>query len=170
MTTMPTPNGPFGQPQSHPGQGMPPAYPAHGQQQSPGAPIGEPYGHHLSYGQAQSPYGQPTTYPTRIAIGQPLPKPVKLGKMAWSAIILGIIGIVGSIIPILNNLTAIAAVLGGIFGVVALFGSRRIAASIGIVLCTLAIVFTVMAQQAFSKELEKNFGAAAPASVAHLGR
>ncbi|MEU4802014.1 hypothetical protein [Actinosynnema sp. NPDC023587] len=83
------------------------------------------------------------------------PKPKRFGALAWAALILGIAGVVGSPIIILNNLTAVIAGVGVVLGVIALFGSRKILATIGVVLCVLAIVFTVMAQGAAVRELEK---------------
>ena len=123
------------------------ATPAAWQQQQYTAPTGAAYGRHLAYGQP----------PAFIA---PPPKETKFGKLAWAAIIIGIIGIVGSIIPLLNNLTAMTAGVGLILGVIALFGSRKKAASIGVALCVLAMTFTVMAQKSFSDSIDKSLDSA----------
>ncbi len=82
-------------------------------------------------------------------------KPGRFGALAWTALILGIVGVVGSPIIFLNNLTAVAAVVGVVLGVIALFGTRKILATIGVVLCVLGIVFTFVAQNAAVQELDK---------------
>ena len=100
------------------------------------------------------------TYPTQPVYAQPPvapQKPAKFGALAWTALILGIVGVVGSPIIIFNNLTAIAAIVGLVLGVIALFGTRKVLAAIGVVLCVAAISFTVLAQQAAVKELDKIF-------------
>ncbi|SDK40298.1 hypothetical protein SAMN04488074_105364 [Lentzea albidocapillata subsp. violacea] len=91
------------------------------------------------------------TFPTPSVHAQPPvapPKPAKFGALAWTAVILGIVGVVCSWVIFLNILTAIAASVGIVLGVIALFGTRRILAIIGVVLCVAAITFTVMATQA----------------------
>jgi hypothetical protein len=98
------------------------------------------------------------TYPTQPVYAPPPvapPKPARFGALAWTALILGIVGVVGSPIIIFNNLTAIAAFVGLVLGVIALFGTRKILAIIGVVLCVAAIVFTVVAQQSAVAELDK---------------
>ena len=96
----------------------------------------------------QTPYPQP--YPQQFAA-----KPTRFGALAWTALILGIVGVVGSPIIIFNNLTAVVAGVGFVLGFIALFGTKRIVAVIGVVLCVLGIVFTVMAQKAAVEELDK---------------
>ncbi|MDX8029570.1 hypothetical protein SK803_05075 [Lentzea sp. BCCO 10_0856] len=98
------------------------------------------------------------TYPTQPAYAPPPvapQKPARFGALAWTALILGIVGVVGSPIIIFNNLTAIAAFVGLVLGIIALFGTRKILATIGAGLCVTAIVFTVVAQQSAVKELDK---------------
>ncbi|MGW6932475.1 hypothetical protein ACWGE0_20645 [Lentzea sp. NPDC054927] len=98
------------------------------------------------------------TYPTQPVYAPPPvapQKPARFGALAWTALILGIVGVVGSPIIILNNLTAIAAFVGLVLGIIALFGTRKILAIIGVGLCVAAIVFTVVAQQSAVKELDK---------------
>lgn len=100
------------------------------------------------------------TYPTQPVYAEPPvapKKPAKFGALAWTALILGIVGVVGSPIIIFNNLTAIAAIVGLVLGVIALFGTRKILAAIGVVLCVAAISFTVLAQKAAVEELDKIF-------------
>jgi len=97
------------------------------------------------------------TYPTPAYAPPPAApqKPTRFGALAWAAVILGIVGVVGSWVIFLNNLTAIAAFVGIVLGVIALFGTRKVLAVVGVVLCVLAIVLTVVAQQAAVKELDK---------------
>ncbi len=75
--------------------------------------------------------------------------------MAWASLILGIIGMCGSPIPILNNLTAVAAFVGVILGAIALFGGKKTVAGIGTGLGVLAIVITVILQGMMVRELDK---------------
>ena len=98
------------------------------------------------------------TYPTQPVYAPPpvAPrKPARFGALAWTALILGIVGVVGSPIIIFNNLTVIAAVVGLVLGAIALFGTRKVLAIIGGVLCVAAIAFTVLAQQSAVEELDK---------------
>jgi hypothetical protein len=97
------------------------------------------------------------TYPPPVYAPPPAApqKPTRFGALAWAAVILGIVGVVGSWVIFLNNLTAIAAFVGIVLGVIALFGTRKVLAAVGVVLCVLAIVFTVVAQQAAVEELDK---------------
>ncbi|MEV0678388.1 hypothetical protein AB0I60_17915 [Actinosynnema sp. NPDC050436] len=88
---------------------------------------------------------------------QDAPKPRKFGALAWTSLILGIVGLVGSPIILLNNLTAVIAGVGVVLGLIALFGSRKILAGIGVVLCVLAVVATVVAQNAAVKALDEAF-------------
>ncbi|GAA3654921.1 hypothetical protein GCM10022267_46470 [Lentzea roselyniae] len=97
------------------------------------------------------------TYSTQPAYAPPPvapQKPARFGALAWTALILGIVGVVCSWVIFLNNLTAIAAFIGIVLGVIALFGTRKILAAIGVVLCVTAIAFTVVAQQSAVKELD----------------
>jgi hypothetical protein len=131
----------YREPQPHPEQ--PHWRPVHPEQQ--------PYPRHMieeqepaqHYGEPASPAG---------------PRRQRFGALAWSALILGIVGFVGSPIIILNNLTAAGAGVGAVLGVVALFGSRKVLAGIAVVLCIAAIVFTMMAQGAAVAELDRVLG------------
>ncbi|MEU4447768.1 hypothetical protein AB0K14_12715 [Actinosynnema sp. NPDC050801] len=98
--------------------------------------------------QQQASYPQP--YPHQVVA-----KPTKFGALAWTALILGVVGIVGSPIIIFNNLTAVVAGVGFVLGFIALFGTKKIIAVIGVVLCVLGIVFTVMAQKAAVEEFDE---------------
>lgn len=105
----------------------------------------------------------------------PQPKP-RFGTLAWAALILGIIGICGSIVPILNNATAVAALVGLVLGIIALFGSRKALAGAGSALCVLAVAATVVLQGVVVAELNRVLAGgnparpeAAPAPVLRLG-
>lgn len=93
------------------------------------------------------------TQPTTTA-AEPRPKFVGL---AWSSLILGIVGVVFSPLPIINNISALVAVVGIILGLFALFGSRKVLALIGVGLCILAVVFTVLKQDSDVAELDEAF-------------
>ncbi|MGA6163308.1 hypothetical protein [Amycolatopsis magusensis] len=82
-------------------------------------------------------------------------KPAKFAGLAWSALILGIVGVVGSPIIFLNNLTAVVAGVGFVLGFIALFGSKKVLAGIGVALCVAGIVFTVLAQRAAVEKLDE---------------
>jgi len=86
----------------------------------------------------------------------------RFGALAWTALILGIVGIVGSPIIFLNNLTAVVAAVGVILGIIALFGTRKVLAGVGVALCVAAITFTIMAQGAAVEEFDREFSGAQP--------
>ncbi|MGH3431294.1 MAG: hypothetical protein ACRDQB_00500 [Thermocrispum sp.] len=87
----------------------------------------------------------------------PTTRPARFGALAWTAVILGIVGVVGSPIIFLNNLTAVAAAVGVVLGVIALFGTRKVLAAIGVVACVAGIAITVGAQKAAVEELDRAF-------------
>jgi hypothetical protein len=87
------------------------------------------------------PVEQPSYAPPPFAA-----RPGKFAGLAWSSLILGIVGVVFSPMPIINNVSAMIAVVGMILAFIALFGSRKLLAGIGIGLCVLAIVFTIIKQ------------------------
>ncbi|MEU7786979.1 hypothetical protein [Amycolatopsis sp. NPDC049159] len=104
-----------------------------------------------------APYSPPPAgYPYPAPM--PVKKPAKFAALAWSAVILGIVGVVGSPVIFLNNLTAVVAGVGFVLGVIALFGSKKVLAAIGVVLSVLAIVFTVIAQNAAVEDLKDKLG------------
>ncbi|MDQ7802622.1 hypothetical protein Q5425_02690 [Amycolatopsis sp. A133] len=104
-----------------------------------------------------APYSPP---PAGFPYATPAParKPAKFAALAWTALILGIVGVVGSPVIFLNNLTAVVAAVGFVLGGIALFGSKKILAAIGVVLSVLAIVFTVIAQNAAVEDLQDKLG------------
>lgn len=97
------------------------------------------------------------------------PKPAKFGALAWTSLILGIVGILGSPIIFLNNLTAVVAGVGIILGLIALFGTKRILALIGVALGIAAIAITVSVQQATVEEFDEIFNESGSASDASDG-
>ncbi|OLT45217.1 hypothetical protein BJF85_02200 [Saccharomonospora sp. CUA-673] len=56
---------------------------------------------------------------------------------------------------IVNNVTAIAAAVGFVLGIIGLFGTKRIVAAIGVVLCVAAVTITVLVQQHTVEELDR---------------
>lgn len=151
-----------------------PAPPQHGDSGRPHPaqqpyPAREPYAARQPYQPQQQPLPAREPYPEqghghehdedlRPQRTRRQPPRTRFGALAWSAVILGIVGIVGSPVPILNNLTAIVAGVGLILGVIALFGTKKILAAVGVALCVAAITFTVLAQNALSAEIDRQFG------------
>ncbi|MFN2496944.1 MAG: hypothetical protein ABR608_13715 [Pseudonocardiaceae bacterium] len=88
---------------------------------------------------------------------QPAPAPHRFGALAWTAVILGIVGIVGSPIIFLNNLTAVVAAVGVVLGIIALFGTRKVLAGVGVALSVAGIAFTLVAQGAATEEFDREF-------------
>ncbi|MGH3917064.1 MAG: hypothetical protein ACRDTC_27185 [Pseudonocardiaceae bacterium] len=119
------------------------------------------------HGQVQPGYPPP-------GYGYPPPRPTgpKFGGLAWTALILGVVGLVGSPIIIFNNLTAVFAGVGVVLGVIALFGTRKVLAGAGVALCVAAISFTVLAQEAaveeLGRELDEIAGGASAGTSANI--
>jgi len=95
------------------------------------------------------------SFPMAVPVMSVAPARTKFAGLAWTALILGIVGLVGSPVIIFNNLTAIAAGVGVVLGLIAVFGSRKVLALIGTALCVGAIVATVAVQQAAVDELNE---------------
>lgn len=72
----------------------------------------------------------------------------KKSGFATAGLVLGIIGVCTSFIPIVNNLSFILALIGILFGVVSLIkkASKKTAVA-GMIICILAIIFTIQSQQ-----------------------
>lgn len=102
------------------------------------------------------------TYPQPPQQYPPVQAPVqeKFRGLAWAGLILGIVGVCGSILPIFNNLTAVAAFVGLILAIIAVFGTKKVVAAIGAALCVLAIVLTVVVQAALAEQLDKTINGA----------
>jgi hypothetical protein len=83
----------------------------------------------------------------------------RFGALAWSALVLGIVGVAGSQILVANLLpVAVVAGVGAVLGVVALFGTRKLPAGVGVVLSVGAIVVIVLAQGAAVAEPDRTTG------------
>lgn len=98
------------------------------------------------------------SHPQHAATQQPTaaPKQRRPRKgLAVTALVLGIVAICGSPIPILNNATIIAGALGVVFAVVALFGTHRVMAGIGMVLAVGGIVVGIVLQYQWGKALDE---------------
>ena len=104
----------------------------------------------MTYPQQQAPYPPPPMPHTP-------PAKTKFGALAWTALILGIVGIVGSPVIFLNNVTAVIAFVGIVLGVIALFGSKKILAAIGVVLCVAGVAITVSVQSSTAEKLDEIF-------------
>jgi hypothetical protein len=102
-----------------------------------------------------SPTGPPLYTPPA-----PIVTPAKFSGLAWSSLILGIIGVVFSAVPIFDVVTMLAAIVGIVLGGIALFGSRKILAASGVALCVLAVVFTALVMNSFSSTVGKAVGPA----------
>lgn len=75
--------------------------------------------------------------------------------LAVTALVLGIVAICGSPIPILNNATIVAGVIGVVFATIALFGTHRVMASFGGVLAIAGIVIGIVLQVQWSHALDE---------------
>jgi hypothetical protein len=85
------------------------------------------------------------TAPSQPAASPAPTTPAKFAGLARSSLILGIIGIIFSAVPILDVFTMLGALVGIVLGVIALFGTRKRLAGIGIGLCLFAVVCTSIA-------------------------
>lgn len=103
----------------------------------------------------------PNPMPSQPAPAAQAPKPTRFGGLAWTALIIGIVGLVFSLIPLLNIVSALAAAVGIILGIIAFFGTRKIVAVIGVVLCIAAIAATVAVNGKAAEELDKAIGGSA---------
>lgn len=84
---------------------------------------------------------------------------VKSGFVAWSALVLGAVGVLGSPVLALNKATALAAAVGLILGILALFGARPVLAFAAVILAVAAMVFTVGAREPAFEEFHRIIGA-----------
>lgn len=75
---------------------------------------------------------------------------------ATAGLVLGIIGICTSFIPIVNNLSFVLGLMGGIFAIISLIKKASKGQAIaGIILCVLAMVITINSQKALSDSLNE---------------
>lgn len=80
----------------------------------------------------------------------------KKSGLAVAALVLGIVGIALSFIPIINNAAFVFAVIGLILGIIALAKKNKKGPAIaGVILCVLAIIITLVMQQAAAKALNE---------------
>ena len=86
-----------------------------------------------------------------------------------TSLVLGIIGICTSFIPIVNNLSFLLGLIGGIFAIVSLLKKASKGQAIaGIILCVLAIIITINSQKALVdglNEVSSNLNKATGAST-----
>lgn len=92
---------------------------------------------------------QPTQY------APPAASSAKFSGLAWTSLILGIVGLVFSLVPILDVVTMLAAIVGIVLGVIGLFGTRKTLAGIGAGLCVLAVVATVAVMNSVTTAVDK---------------
>ncbi|WP_302962494.1 DUF5067 domain-containing protein [uncultured Adlercreutzia sp.] len=81
--------------------------------------------------------------------------------MAVASLVLGIVGIATSVLPIVNNLSFVMAVLGIVFGIIGIVGvtrgkkSGKGLAIAGVVLSVITVVLVLVMQAAFSAALDQ---------------
>ena len=81
----------------------------------------------------------------------------KKSGFGTASLVLGIIGICTSFIPIVNNLSFVLGLIGGIFAIVSLIKKASKGQAIAvIILCVLAMVITVNSQKALSDSLSNS--------------
>ncbi len=80
----------------------------------------------------------------------------KKSGFATAGLVLGIIGVCTSFIPIVNNLSFILGLIGILFGIVSLIkkASKKTAIA-AIIVCVLAMYFTVSSQKSLSDSLDE---------------
>lgn len=98
----------------------------------------------MTYPPAPNPY---TPIPPRPA--------TRPGGLAVSSLVLGIVGVVLSFMPLINNLTAAGAVVGFVLGAVGIWRSRQVMSGIGVFLCAVAVILTVVAQTQLGEKLDE---------------
>lgn len=82
----------------------------------------------------------------------------KKSGFATAGLVLGIIGVCTSFIPIVNNLSFILGLIGILFGIVSLIkkASKKTAIA-AIIVCVLAMYFTVSSQKSLSDSIDDAF-------------
>jgi hypothetical protein len=86
----------------------------------------------------------PTALPAPTYQPPPATPLARFVGLAWSSLILGIVGIVSSLVLITKSVAMLAAIVGVVLGSIALFGSRKALAGIGVALCALAVTLAVL--------------------------
>lgn len=115
--------------------------------------------------QPQQPMPSQQFQPQQPPAGSPYqhaPVEKRTSGLAVTALVLGIIGLVLSWIPIVNNAAAVLAVIGLVFGIIAIFATGakhkkkgRGLAIAGSVLCVIALIVTFAIQASASKALKE---------------
>jgi hypothetical protein len=83
------------------------------------------------------------------------PRPSGIHPISWISFGLGIVGVAGIPIPILNNMTAIFALIGVVLGIVGGFKRGYWLAVASVALCMIALVGTIAIQVHWSNELNE---------------
>jgi hypothetical protein len=99
-----------------------------------------------------------TVTPANSATPERIPAAVERKErrgVAITALVLGLVSIAGSPLPILNNATIIAGIIGVPFGIIGLFGVKKTTAAVGLVLAIGGVVIGLMLQQKWSDDLDK---------------
>ncbi len=94
------------------------------------------------------------THSREYPVHRTAPRPAPAG-FAISALVLGIVGLILSPMPIINNFTAVGAVVGIVLGFIGIWKSWQWTSAIGVVLCGAAIVLTLYAQKNLSDDLDQ---------------
>lgn len=95
------------------------------------------------------------TYPHQPSWPAEPVKQTRSAGLAISSLVLGIVGTVLSFMPIVNSLTAAGAFVGLVLGGIGIWKSRPWMSAIGVVLCGLAIMLTLVAQKQLSDEMDR---------------
>lgn len=100
-----------------------------------------------------------------VPFGRPVPVPrERLVVPAWIALAVGVVALCGSPVLILNNFTGLLGVVGILIAFVALFGNRRLVATLALLLCLGGVAATVAFQKHWSDQLDRVTHGAASAS------
>jgi hypothetical protein len=83
------------------------------------------------------------------------PKPSRFAGVAWTSLMLGIVGCCLIPIPILNNAGAIAGLVGVVLGIVGCCGTKGWVGAFGAVLSGLAVVGTLVIQKQWADDLNE---------------
>lgn len=101
---------------------------------------------------------KPTPFPRpepTAAPGTPAAKPRKARKgMAITGLVLGLVALAGSPIPILNNATIAAGVVGIVFAAIGLFGAHKVMAGFGLVTAIAGIAIGIALQISWAHQLD----------------
>lgn len=114
-------------------------------------PPSTPLGRALSH--PQTGYARPEGF---AGFARPVPVPrERLVVPAWIALAVGVVALCGSPVLILNNFTGLLGVVGILIAFVALFGNRRLVATLALLLCLGGVAATVAFQKHWSDQLDR---------------